>query len=283
MKTLAILLSALAAVGSRQAPPLLSPALATLVETERAFARMSVAQGRREAFLAFFGDDALFFTPAPVNARQVIHTWPAPGPFKLDWEPRFGDVAQAGDLGYTTGPFVRTSPGAEAKVLATGWYFTVWKKQPDDTWKVAIDTGVEAPPAGALRPARFQPAEAERVKADQSPGPLLAVDRSLCALMASGGIAGAFEAAGTGTTRIYREEIAPITGAAALRSYFASQPGRTTCDPARDEVSRSADLGYTYGTYTIERSPKEAGCYLRVWRRQGRTWKVAVDVTIPGQ
>ena len=81
----------------------LAPEMAALVDTERAFAKMSVQKGRRDAFLAFFGEDAVFFSPEPVNARQRILAWPAVAAFNLDWEPHFGDLAGAGDLGYTTG------------------------------------------------------------------------------------------------------------------------------------------------------------------------------------
>ena len=283
MKSLpALLLSAVGVVASVQAPPPPSPALSALVETERAFARMSVAQGRREAFLAFFGDDALFFTPAPANAKELVRKWPPTAPFKLDWEPRVGDVASAGDLGYTTGPFVRTSPDADARVVGTGWYFTLWKKQPDGTWKVAVDAGIQAPPAGSLRPVPFEPARTVNMGADPGPGSLLAADRTFCAAIASGGPATAFRTAATEAIRVYRDQLAPMVGSAAVGTYFDAQSGGMACDPVKEEVSTSADLGYTYGKYSIERSTREAGYYLRVWRRQGGAWKLAFDLTIPG-
>jgi ketosteroid isomerase-like protein len=279
---LVALLSAATLGVSPQSPPRVSPALASVVETERAFARMSVDRGRREAFLAFFGDDALFFTPEPVKARPRIQTWPATGPFALDWEPRVGDVARAGDLAYTTGPFIRTAPGSDARILGTGWYFTLWKKQPDGTWKVAVDAGVQGPPSGPLRPSTFQPAATGGAGAQAPPASLLAADRRFCAAIASGGPASAFLAAGTEATRAYRDNLAPMTGGAAIKAYFDSQPGRMSCEPVRDEVSRSADLGYSYGKYSIDGSTPEAGYYLRVWRRRAGEWKLAIDLVIPG-
>ena len=283
MKLLAALfLSPLAVGAAIQSLPVRPPAITSLVETERAFARMSVAQGRRAAFLAFFADQALFFTPEPTNAPQLIRGWPAAGPFNLDWEPRFGDVAQAGDLGYTTGPFVRTSRDADARVLGTGWYLTVWKMQPDARWKVLIDAGITSPPAGPLRPSPFETAPNDASPERQARLPLLAVDRALCDSIASRGPADAIAAVSQEATRLYRDGLAPMTGAAAIRSYLASKAGTMRCEPVKDEMSRSADLGYTYGKYTTGESPAESGSYLRIWKRLAGEWKLAVDLLIPG-
>ncbi len=277
-----LLLSALAAGAAVQSQPALSPAMTSLVETERAFARMSVAQGRRAAFLAFFADDALFFIPAPANAPQRIRDWPAAGPFNLDWEPRVGDVAAAGDLGYTTGPFVRTSRDGDARILGTGWYFTVWKVQPDARWKVLIDAGISSPAAGPLRPAPFEMAAADRSLTRPAAASLPAADRALCDSIGSTGLAGAVAKVSSDATRLYRDGAAPMTGVAAIRTYLSSKGGSMTCEPVKDEMSRSADLGYTYGKYAAGQSAAESGYYLRVWKRQAGEWKLAVDLLIAG-
>lgn len=261
----------------------LAAAMSSLVETERAFARMSVDQGRRAAFLAFFGEDAIFFTPDPVNARRQIQTWPQVASFRLDWEPHFGDIARAGDLGYTTGPFIRTSPRGEGKVLGTGWYFTVWKRQIDSTWKVAIDAGIVSPPSGPLRPAPFTAAPVDAaVRAARTAGSLLDVDRTLCKAIASAGLRSALAAVGTDATRVYRDGAMPMAGTAAIRAYFTSGTGQMTCEPGTFETSRSADLGYTYGKYSLEGSSRQSGYYLRVWKYLAGQWSLAFDLTIPG-
>jgi len=277
-------LSALVAGGLAQtAPSGLSSSLASLVETERAFAKMSVDKGRRDAFLAFFGDDAIFFTPDPVNARRQIQTWPQAAPFRLDWEPHFGDIARAGDLGYTTGPFIRTSAAGDGKVLGTGWYFTVWKRQPDHTWKVAIDAGILSPSSGPLRPVPFTAAPGDdAVPAREGATSLLDVDRTFCKTIASAGLVSAFLTAGTDATRVYRDGATPMAGAAAIRAYFASGSRRMACEPARYETSHSADLGYTYGKYSLEGSPRQSGYYLRVWKQRAGQWKLAIDLVVAG-
>src|SRR5213595_2860652 len=109
-----------------------------LVAMERAFAKAAATKGTRDAFLEFLADDGIIFQPGPVNGKQF---WQARTPRKgrLSWEPVFADVSLAGDLGYTTGPYEFRPNGADDKPIAFGQYFTVWKKQTDGSWKVALD------------------------------------------------------------------------------------------------------------------------------------------------
>src|SRR5947199_1746096 len=126
-----------------------------IVEAERAFARAAATKGTRDAFLEFLADDGLIFQPGPVNGKQF---WQARAPRKglLSWEPVFADVSLAGDLGYTTGPYEFRPNGADDKPIAFGQYFTIWKKQTDGSWKVALDRGTSnSQPSGPIAPLQF--------------------------------------------------------------------------------------------------------------------------------
>ncbi|MHC5209885.1 MAG: YybH family protein [Planctomycetota bacterium] len=80
-----------------------------------------IAQGRQEA-LALFG--ALYDLPG----------------FSLSWSPSMAEVGGGGDLGYTIGAYHMAFEDPEGgPVRSDGKYMTVWKKQSDDTWKVAVD------------------------------------------------------------------------------------------------------------------------------------------------
>src|SRR3982750_3505507 len=110
----------------------LSPALRSLVEAERAFARTSVEKGVRDSFFEFFAEDGINFTPHPTNTRESIRKSPPPAtrpPITLNWEPAFADISQAGDLGYTTGPFWVTDQSPQKRPTRHGFYFSIWKKQ----------------------------------------------------------------------------------------------------------------------------------------------------------
>jgi uncharacterized protein (TIGR02246 family) len=64
---------------------------------------------------------------------------------RLEWSPTRA-VARAGsDLGYTVGRFRATPKENPDSVIATGTYVTIWERQADDSWKVALDIGSPHP------------------------------------------------------------------------------------------------------------------------------------------
>jgi ketosteroid isomerase-like protein len=55
-------------------------------------------------------------------------------------------MAASGDLGYTYGNYIFKSKNKEGKVVTSyGKYISVWKKQKDSSWKVAVDMGNSIP------------------------------------------------------------------------------------------------------------------------------------------
>src|ERR1043166_4682339 len=84
------------------------PALQAMVDTERAFAKMSEDQGTRPAFVAFIADDGILFRPRAVKGKQWMSEHPLPQSDKrplLSWYPSVADISLAGDMGYSTGPW----------------------------------------------------------------------------------------------------------------------------------------------------------------------------------
>jgi ketosteroid isomerase-like protein len=64
----------------------------------------------------------------------------------LTWTPTHADMAASGDLGYTYGTYVFASKDKDGKMVEDhGKYMTVWKKQKDGSWKVAVDMGNSRP------------------------------------------------------------------------------------------------------------------------------------------
>ena len=92
-------------------------------------------------FVSYFAPDASFYPPGmPVAAGSaaIMDTFmkisATPG-FAVQWMPTRAEVSAAGDVGYTVGTYEASMNGATEK----GKYVTVWKKQPDGTWKVVED------------------------------------------------------------------------------------------------------------------------------------------------
>jgi ketosteroid isomerase-like protein len=197
--------------GASREPALTVP-LRDVVESERAFARLSVEKGQRAALLAFFADDALLFGPEPVNAKKAIDAWPVVSAAVLDREPRFAGVSDDGTLGYTTGPWLRTAKTGEPPAAASGWYFTIRRQQPDGCWQVAVDVGIDSPPAGALRPVAVTVApRSTNLTATDARG-LPGVDQLCARVLETTGAPSAFTARGTDTVRVYRNGLAPMSG-----------------------------------------------------------------------
>jgi ketosteroid isomerase-like protein len=111
----------------------------SLIAAERAFSARSVAKGMRPAFLDFLAEDAVIFRPGPINGMQ---SWRDRGevPGILEWGPEFVELSGAGDLGFSTGPWVyRASP--DAQEADYGHFITVWRRDAQGEWKAALDCG----------------------------------------------------------------------------------------------------------------------------------------------
>lgn len=80
-----------------------------------------------------------------------------------------------------------------------------------------------------------------------------------------------------------RDEQFPIIGKDSLVASFARKSKETyqlEWTPARVEVSRSADLGYTFGNWilTTAEGKKMYGNYVTFWKKQkDGTWKYVLD------
>jgi ketosteroid isomerase-like protein len=254
--------------------------LAAVVAAERAFSKRCGEVGIRASFLEFFAPDAVSFAPDPGNARERLEKRPAPAqppPILLEWAPEAAEINAAGDLGWTSGPYQLTDKRPGAGPPTHGYYFSLWKKQPDGAWKVVLDHGTGAPAAPLPTVARVA---APPAKGAGDPAAVQRSDEAFCAAAASG--AGkAYEAALAPTARVQREELAPIVGDKAWRGWARLLTGVVSCKPAA--AFASGGLGYTYGSWerrvTADGPVAEKGYYTRVWRLVGPTeWKIAVDV-----
>ena len=291
------LLLALASLGSATRLQEKS-ALQAMVDSERAFAKMSEDQGTRPAFVAFIADEGILFRPRAVKGKQWFAEHPLPQSDKralLSWYPAVAGIARAGDMGYTTGPWEFKPDIHDAKAVAWGHFLTVWKRQPDGSWKFAIDLGISNPqPAQAEAqwelPQSYKTPKAVKTNsasvASANSAALLARDREFSQASARLGARAAFAEYSRPDVRIYREEKFPLVGQDQAPAVLPASPSVWTWEPGAGDVSASDDIGYTYGSYQIsgdELAAKviESGNYLRIWRKEKGAWKVLFDLTNP--
>lgn len=264
--------------------------LDAMLATERAFAQRAVDVGWKQAFLDYFADDAVAFAgEAAVPAREGLRQAPdPPAGLQLLWEPRFGDIAASGDLGYLTGPTTTINPARNGGAPRYGNYTSIWRRQADGTYKVIIDVGVNTPGEPGFAPGftrapggRYAGAETDEAAEKALSAADAALNRGATVLQAVG-----YEGRLADGVRFHRFGLMPVTGGAAT-AWLATQAPYGSLESRAAAVAGSRDLGYTWGTYTTRtggtaNSQGEKGFYVRVWsRRVDGTWVVAVDVLQP--
>jgi ketosteroid isomerase-like protein len=283
------LVACCAAVAAAQPRPLAAP-LEALVNSERAFAQRATVVGWKQAFIEYFADDAVAFAGNEASrAQDGLRQAPDPPPgLQILWEPRWGDVASSGELGYLTGPSRTINPARNGGAPRHANYMSIWKRQGDGTYKVVIDVGVNIPsepPFGqgftrAPGSGRYTgtdtvaTATAALTAADE------AVNQGARVSQASGYAGRLAEG-----VRFHRFSVMPVVGTTAANAWLRTQPPFTEGGSRFAEVASSRDLGYTWGTYALAaagQSPAERGFYVRVWsRNQDGSWAVALDVHQP--
>ncbi len=267
--------------------------LRSMVETERAFARMSEEKGTREAFAAFIADEGILFRPTAVLGKKWMQENPLPPSTTrplLAWQPIFAFVSSAGDLGYTTGPWQYKKNIKDAQPAAFGNFMTVWKKQADGSWKFALDLGVGNPepkgPVPIWQPGQGQMDQEISAKVDQqlARSGLLEAERKFSQVSAELGARESFLLYAAKDVRLFRNDHFPFVGKMAAADALAPVTAEWTWTSLFAGVSISGDLGYTYGIYELREKAgivSERGNYARVWKKVLGDWKLVIDVADP--
>ena len=244
-----------------------------VVAAERAFAARHQTVSVKQAFAEFAAPDGVALTPEGTkNVLAFIATWPdRDNKGFILWWPDLAGIARSGELGFTTGP---ASFGGGQRYSN---YFTIWKKQPDGSWKWLIDQGTNrgAQARGRTgragddrrggKPVRARPARAKSNACSPSTRAKAEVALSDFAPEA----------------RLLGWSDMPANGRAAIA---AARTGRLGLETEQDGggVSTAGDLGWTYGyAGWTEGSQAKRAPYLRVWQRRDDGWKILVENMSP--
>ncbi len=274
LRLLAFVLIALPAV----AQP--APALQQMADAERAFAARATVVGWKQAFLDYFADSAVGFdgTGAGLAKDQIRSLPDPPRDVQLLWEPRFGDIAASGELGWLTGPSTSINPSRDQGQPRHGNYASVWKRQVDGSFKVVMDVGVNQPAPVRFAPGFSRAPQAGRFAGDgaNATATLVEADRSLTRAVATNP-ANAYRGRLATGARLHRHDVPPRIGERDILTWLATQPPAPPGEHRFAEAARSGDLGYTWGRLGV--APGASTFYVRVWSRTADgTWRVALDV-----
>ncbi len=150
-------------IGCASPPPFLPPAVdldavrQELMDADREFFETHTDAA---TFTANFALDAAFMPPGAPRVdgpSDIQGFWTIvlgqPG-FSITWEATSAHVSESADLGYTIGTFEQILDDPDGNPVTTvGKYVTVWQKQADGQWKIAVDTfNADAPPVVTAEP-----------------------------------------------------------------------------------------------------------------------------------
>ncbi len=131
---------------SALAAPAADPA--ALVKVDQDFDAATAKLGQA-GFASFISDDMTTIRentdivrgkPGFLEGWKKILTTPG---VHLRWQPQLARISDDGTLGFTVGTYQTTSQeNGTPRQEGSGKYVTIWRKQPDGSWKVIFDSGV---------------------------------------------------------------------------------------------------------------------------------------------
>jgi ketosteroid isomerase-like protein len=119
--------------------------LKALMDTSRAWSK-SAQSGDVNRIVSYWTEDATVMMPSePVRhgKSQIVpyveQSLKTPG-FSISWQPLRGAISKSGDMGYLIEQERISFPDGHGGIVhRTTRGVTVWKKQPDGSWKNAVD------------------------------------------------------------------------------------------------------------------------------------------------
>jgi len=264
----------------RAAAPAPSPAL--LVDAEAAFQQAVSSEGIRAGFLRYLAASSVGLTPPPVPG-PAHYQGLADRPGRLLWRPDLAAIALAGDLGFTSGPWLSFKDASTAEADAGGYYLSVWRRDDTGRWQVWLDGGIreDAAAAAGSRHLEVKP----RFRALARPGEALTdCGQRFAAAWKAKGRARALEAYAADDLRLLEDGRAPLDGRnAVLAGDRLLRRRLEAARPARRAGSESRDLTVVNGEYDIaaeaDRERERLGV-VQIWQST-RECRLALELTQP--
>jgi ketosteroid isomerase-like protein len=118
-----------------------------LMQLDRDFDKATAEKGA-DGWVMYFAPNGSMLgdTSQPTTGIAAIRAQMEPvfkdSSFSLRWYPTKGEMMIPGVIGFTVGRWERLRKNKEGKMMkSTGTYSTTWKKQPDSSWKIVLDSG----------------------------------------------------------------------------------------------------------------------------------------------
>jgi ketosteroid isomerase-like protein len=260
---------------------------AVIVDSELAFARSVRSLGVRDGFLDWLAPTGIVFRPGPVIGVTVYEKQPAGWHGLLAWRPAHAAISADGKLGWSTGPWTWQRDSAAAEPEAHGTYLSLWRRQADGAWKVALDCGVSHPAPATRETTVTYSAPVPGARLGSRPlaarQSLYQADASFAKLAMTESVPSALARYATDDVVVAREGLPrQMSREDALQALAGREAGARLVSTAQ-YIADSGDLGYTYGTFVSgPQAAPDSAWYVHVWHRgPAASWRLAGQVVMP--
>jgi hypothetical protein len=246
------------------------------VEAEYAFAHSAKPLGVRGAFLKWLAPDSIICSPAPVNGVASTAADEANAD-TLEWYPTLSYTAASDDMGYTMGPW--TYRTADGKSEAHGTFLSVWRKQPDNTWRVVLDCGVSyAKPDVASTPLKSSPPAAKGPAVASWRDPIGTAEARFTAAATANSKA-ALKSFGAHDVRVMARGVPVAVGIDAGQALLDGQKLGAVWGHVFAAQSMDGTLGYTWGYVGEAQAETPSAAYVNIWQRAdgNAPWKIVAQ------
>ncbi len=271
-KALYVLLAGLAALSAGQAAA--QSRADKLIATDRLFARYAGTTSAKTAYLAFMDDSARVVSQGRLAPGKAVWERKPETDKLLTWAPAYADASAGADLGFTQGQW-RLAQGT--KLLGTGIYTTVWRRQADGNYKLLLDLGTEnadtANLASLIAERALMAGKPDKTSSAQK---LLELERTF-GKKAGKNTAQAYEDFLSLEARLCRPGQTALTTPTLIRSFLLVEPAYKF-EPEGTRLAQSGDMGYVFGTYTTTKGANASGVYLHVWKNEASGWRLVLEV-----
>lgn len=266
-----------------------SSALFDMREAERNFARASVMFGRNAAFVENFAEESVIYTDKWLTNAKQFWKERKSVPVVLKWEPEFMDISDSRDFGISTGPWEAQEYRPNTDPVSTGYFLTVWKKQPDGTWKVILDAGSSTPPVKGSQHHFVFPAGADKkvpvppvINTEQLLKELVDRDSKFLDEWKKNPSIYTYTSTLSPDIRMQRNGHLPTTNPDTIKTWIANLDKNLSWKSKGAGAASSGDLGFTYGLLESgSETNLTKGHYVRIWRKlSGTGWKIILEMMI---
>lgn len=250
-------------------------------QTEKDFERAVAEKGVNQGFIEFLSADGILFRPNPVNGINFLKSQPASSAL-LTWNPEYIDVSSNGAIGYSIGNGEFRPQGKNGAEVYYSHYVSVWQRQPDGSYRAALDTGIFHEKPAKIETEWTSPANSQKELNEKKSS---AADSATAFFEAAEkqSLEKAYKAFLADDARIFREGKMPFVGKKAALAEIKSSKSKIKF-VKRSVFTGAADIAYFTNGYTLlDKNGREIekGNFVQIWKLRDGKWQIVVDIFNP--